>query len=67
MPRPQIVEADDLDGGPAYPIITGDYASIRTWARHAVVPGTVVPAAAPVFVKLDPSVIDDELSRLSVP
>jgi methionyl-tRNA synthetase len=67
QPQPEIVEADDLDGGPSYPIITGDYALIRPWERRPIVPATPVPAAAPVFVKLDPSVVDDELSRLSVP
>jgi methionyl-tRNA synthetase len=67
QPLPRIVEADDLDGGPSYPIITGDYTSIRAWERRPIVPGTPVPAAAPVFVKLDPSVVADELSRLGAP
>jgi methionyl-tRNA synthetase len=67
QPQPAIVEADDLDGGPSYPVITGDYSAIRPWQRRPIVPGTPVPAAAPVFVKLDPSVVADELSRLGAP
>lgn len=63
--RPEIREVDDLDGGDPYPIITGDYTgSTPSWAREAIVPGTVVPPASPIFTKLDESVIDDELERL---
>ncbi|HEU0127681.1 MAG TPA: methionine--tRNA ligase, partial [Pseudonocardiaceae bacterium] len=30
-PLPLIDEVDDLDGGPAYPIITGDYSNVPPW------------------------------------
>ena len=38
-PMPRIEEVDDLDGGPGYPVITGDYTGAPTWQRHRVVVG----------------------------
>ncbi len=62
-PMPRIVESDDLDGGDPYPIITGDYAGVRAWEPRAVVPGTPISKPKPVFVKLDPSIVAEELER----
>ena len=62
---PQLQEADDLDGGAGYPIITGDYTGAARWERSAIVPGTPVTKPAPVFTKLDPAVVEDELARLT--
>jgi len=68
QPLPKLVEVDDLDAGPGeltgYPIITGDYTAVRPWAHRAVEVGTPVPAPTPVFRKLDPSVVDEEVARL---
>ena len=64
-PMPAIAEADDLDGGAGYPIITGDYTAVPAWGRRAIVAGTPVAKPSPVFVKLDPSVVDEELARLN--
>jgi methionyl-tRNA synthetase len=64
QPMPRIEEVDDLDGGPGYPVITGEYSDPPRWARRAVVPGTPVAKPTPVFTKLDPSVVEDELARL---
>jgi len=64
QPMPRLEEVDDLDGGAGYPVITGDYASPRAWRRHDLVPGTPVARPAPVFTKLDPSVVEEELARL---
>jgi methionyl-tRNA synthetase len=63
-PMPSIVEVDDLDGGPAYPILTGDYTVGGKWEHVAIEPGTPLQAPKPVFRKLDPSVVDEELARL---
>jgi methionyl-tRNA synthetase len=63
-PAPRVEEVDDLDGGPGYPIITGDYGDTPAWASVPVVPGTPVAPPTPVFTKLDPSVVDEELARL---
>jgi methionyl-tRNA synthetase len=64
VPMPRIEEVEDLDGGPGYPIITGEYADTPTWGRHVIEPGRVVDKPTPVFTKLDPSVVDEELARL---
>jgi methionyl-tRNA synthetase len=64
-PMPEIREVEDLDGGPSYPILTGEYSGFPAWARRPVVPGTRVEKPVPVFTKLDPSVVDEELARLA--
>jgi methionyl-tRNA synthetase len=63
-PMPEIREVDDLDGGPGYPVITGDYTVGATWAPADIVAGTPLLAPTPVFKKLDPSVVEEELARL---
>jgi len=63
-PMPEIREVDDLDGGPGYPILTGEYSDVPPWRRAPVVPGTPVAKPTPVFTKLDPSVVEEELARL---
>ncbi|MGO1283471.1 MAG: class I tRNA ligase family protein, partial [Brachybacterium sp.] len=63
-PMPRIDEVEDLDGGPGYPIITGDYTDVPAWAHHPVGVGQTVVKPTPIFVKLDPSVVEQELERL---
>src|SRR5680860_605665 len=63
-PMPVIQEVDDLDGGPAYPIITGDYSKVPVWERRLIEVGTPIEKPTPVFAKLDVSVVDEELARL---
>jgi methionyl-tRNA synthetase len=65
QPMPRLEEADDLDGGPGYPVITGDYTGAARWERGLIQPGTPVVKPTPVFTKLDPSIVDEELARLS--
>ena len=64
VPMPRLEEVDDLDGGPGYPVITGDYSSTPAWESRSVVVGTPIGKPSPVFTKFDPSVVDDELARL---
>lgn len=67
QPMPVIEEVDDLDvEGRSYPVITGDYTGIRAWGRKDVVVGTAIEKPAPVFTKLDPSLVDEELERLGL-
>ncbi|WP_405061631.1 methionine--tRNA ligase [Kribbella sp. NBC_01505] len=63
-PSPEIREVDDLDGGSPYPIITGDYGTQPSWASVPIVPGTPIAPPTPIFTKLAPSVVDEELARL---
>jgi methionyl-tRNA synthetase len=63
-PMPRIEEVEDLDGGPGYPVLTGDYSGFPRWQSVPIEPGTPVGKPVPVFTKLDTAVIDDELQRL---
>jgi methionyl-tRNA synthetase len=66
-PMPRIDEVDDLDGGPGYPVLQGDYRlgeTLQAWSSVPVVPGTPVPAPVPIFRKLDDSVVEEERRRL---
>ena len=71
-PMPRIEEVAELDpqylpeafdGRTGYPIITGDYQGAPTWERHPVAVGTPVAKPAPVFTKLDESIVEAELAR----
>jgi methionyl-tRNA synthetase len=64
-PMPQITEVEDLDGGPAYPVLTGDYTVGAKWESVPVVAGTTLTAPTPVFKKLDESIVEEELARLA--
>jgi methionyl-tRNA synthetase len=58
------IEKVDEEGGPSYPVITGDYTNVPRWAAVAVRPGTPLTVPKPLFAKLDASVVDEELARL---
>jgi methionyl-tRNA synthetase len=60
---PRIDEVDE-DGGPSYPVITGDYDVAARWEHKPIRPGTPLQPPRPLFAKLDPSVADEELARL---
>ena len=64
QPMLRIEEVEDLDGGAGYPVITGDYTGAAPWRRTPLVAGTPVARPTPVFTKLDPDVVDEELARL---
>ncbi|MDO8106783.1 methionine--tRNA ligase [Isoptericola sp. b441] len=69
MPMPRIDHVTELDPGDGagldrYPVITGDYSATPAWESRPVVPGTPVAKPTPVFTKLDPAVVDEELGRL---
>ena len=49
--------------GRGYPIITGDYSGAPAWGAARSRSGTPVAKPTPVFTKLDPSVVDEELAR----
>jgi len=65
-PMPELVEVADLDGGPAYPVLTGDHAGAAArWERQPLAVGAPVDPPTPIFAKLDPSVVTEELARLA--
>jgi methionyl-tRNA synthetase len=64
-PMPEIREVDDLDGGPGYPVLTGDYRVGARWESVPLPAGRQLAPPKPVFRKLDPSIVDEELARLA--
>jgi len=64
-PMPHIEEVADLDGGEGYPIITGDYSGTPRWGSRPITVGTPIGPPSPIFTKLDPSVVEEELARLA--
>jgi methionyl-tRNA synthetase len=63
-PQPEIREVDDLDDGPRYPVLMGSYDTGARWESEPIVPGTLIQPPVPVFTKLDPSIVEEELERL---
>jgi methionyl-tRNA synthetase len=61
MPR---IETVDEEGGPSYPVITGTYDSSFRWESRPIAAGTPLAVPAPLFTKLDQSVVDEEVARL---
>ncbi|MCT9931538.1 methionine--tRNA ligase [Planotetraspora sp. A-T 1434] len=61
---PEIREVDE-DGGPTYPVITGDYQGAARWEHRPIKAGTPLAPPTPLFAKLDPKVVDEELARLA--
>jgi methionyl-tRNA synthetase len=68
-PMPFIEEVEELDEGGAtdgpYPILTGDYSDVPKWESVPLVPGTALEKPVPVFTKLEPSIVDEEIERLN--
>jgi methionyl-tRNA synthetase len=60
---PEIRQVDE-DGGPSYPVITGQYDGAARWASRPIRPGTPLEVPKPLFTKLAPSVAEEEVARL---
>jgi methionyl-tRNA synthetase len=60
---PRIDEVSEDEGSP-YPVITGTYTGQARWGSVPIKPGTELAQPTPLFTKLDPAVVDDELARL---
>jgi len=62
----RVEEVEDLDDPTRlYPIITGDYNQVvPRWQREVLPAGQAIPKPAPIFTKLDDSVVEAELERL---
>ena len=68
-PMPQLVEVHEptAAGSPSYSVLTGDYTSTPKWESVPIPVGRALAAPTPVFTKLDPSIVDEELARLAEP
>jgi methionyl-tRNA synthetase len=68
-PMPRIEEVEDLDEGGQtdgpYPILTGDYSDVPKWESVPLVPGTPLEKPVPVFTKLEPTIVEEEIERLN--
>ncbi len=69
MPMPRIEHVEELDPGhgaglTTYPVITGDYTATPRWESRPVTVGAAVAKPTPVFTKLDPAVVEEEIARL---
>jgi methionyl-tRNA synthetase len=64
---PDLVEVDEETavGSPSYSVLTGDYDTGARWESVPLPVGRPIAAPKPVFTKLDPSVVEDELARLA--
>ena len=65
-PMPRIEEVDDLDGGPGYPVITGDYTEAPTLGAAPVVVGTPVAKPSRSSPSSTTRWSTEELARLGI-
>jgi methionyl-tRNA synthetase len=66
---PDLVPGEDrIVGGDAadssYSVLTGDYETAARWESTPIEVGRPIAPPTPVFTKLDPSIVDEELARL---
>jgi methionyl-tRNA synthetase len=66
---PDLVEVDEetAAGSPYYSVLTGSYDTGARWESRPIPVGRPLDPPTPVFTKLDPSVVDEELARLAPP
>jgi methionyl-tRNA synthetase len=57
----------DQEGGPSYGVLTGDYRTQARWESVPLPAGRQLEPPTPIFTKLDPSIVDDEVARLGEP
>jgi methionyl-tRNA synthetase len=65
MPELRELDEPTAPGSPSYSVLTGDYDTGAAWESRPIEVGRVLDAPTPVFTKLDPSVVDEELARLA--
>jgi methionyl-tRNA synthetase len=64
---PELVEVDEptAPGSPNYSVLTGDYDTGARWESRPIEVGRPIAAPTPIFRKLDTSIVDEELARLT--
>ena len=65
MPELRELDEETAVGSPSYSVLTGDYDTGARWESVPIDVGRELAPPTPVFTKLDPSVVDEELARLS--
>ena len=63
---PELREVEE-EGGPSYPVLTGDYETGASWSSTPIRPGTPMSTPTPLFRKLELSTVKEELARLAEP
>jgi methionyl-tRNA synthetase len=63
---PDLVEIDETTatGSPSYSVLSGDYDTGARWESVPLPVGAPLAPPTPIFTKLDPSVVDEELAKL---
>jgi methionyl-tRNA synthetase len=64
LPRLEEVTEETAAGSPSYGVLTGDYTGGGRWESVPLPAGRPLAPPSPVFRKLDPSIVDEELGRL---
>jgi len=66
---PELIEVDEqtAPGSPSYSVLSGHYDTGARWESTPIEVGRAIAAPTPVFTKLDPAVVDEELARLEAP
>jgi len=65
MPELRELDESTATGSSCYSVLTGDYQTGARWESVPLEVGRPVEPPTPVFSKLDPSVVDEELARLA--
>jgi methionyl-tRNA synthetase len=63
MPELRELDEETAVGSPSYSVLTGDYDTGARWVSEPIEVGRPLAPPTPVFVKLDPSVADEELAQ----
>jgi methionyl-tRNA synthetase len=65
MPELRELDEPTAVGSPSYSVLTGDYDTGARWESVPIEVGRPVETPKPIFTKLDPSVVEEELARLT--
>jgi methionyl-tRNA synthetase len=65
MPELREIHEPTAAGSPSYSVLTGDYDTGAAWESRPIDVGRTLDAPTPIFTKLDPKVVDEELARLA--
>jgi len=63
--QPELREVADLDGGPSYLVLQGEYVDVAArWETRPLPVGAPLVPPTPLFTKLDASIVVEEHARL---